>query len=84
MRVLGREDELAEVGRRLDDHRLVTVVGPGGIGKTALARAVAEVHGSTFELGAHHVDLTRVDSEESVGRALAAQLGFPSLTAILT
>lgn len=84
MRVLGREAELGEVGRRLDDHRLVTIVGPGGIGKTALARAVADVHGSTFEIGALHVDLTRVDSAESVGRVLAAQLGFPSLTALLT
>jgi predicted ATPase len=82
--MVGRQQELAEVGRRLDEHRLVTIVGPGGIGKTALARAVGEAYGETFELGTLYVDLTQVDSAESVGRALAAQMGFPSLTALLT
>ncbi|MGH3205212.1 MAG: ATP-binding protein [Streptosporangiaceae bacterium] len=38
---VGREDDVARVGRALDAHRLVTLVGPGGAGKTRLASEVA-------------------------------------------
>ncbi len=81
--LIGRERELEELVDRLEDHRLVTVVGPGGIGKTAIARAVAARQGPRFPLGAHFVDLTRVDDAEAVGGALAAQLGFPSFRALV-
>src|SRR5688500_13485416 len=39
--VIGRDELLAEVAEALTVSRLVTLVGPGGVGKTALARAVA-------------------------------------------
>ncbi|MEH3156801.1 MAG: BTAD domain-containing putative transcriptional regulator [Gordonia paraffinivorans] len=39
--LVGRDDEVADVGALVDDNRLVTVVGPGGMGKTRLAIAVA-------------------------------------------
>jgi predicted ATPase/DNA-binding SARP family transcriptional activator len=38
---IGREDEVARVGAALDSYRLVTLVGPGGAGKTRLATEVA-------------------------------------------
>ncbi|WP_246742147.1 AAA family ATPase [Actinomyces sp. HMT897] len=38
---LGRQDDVAAVGKALGTHRLVTVTGPGGVGKTTLAQAVA-------------------------------------------
>jgi len=38
---VGRQDEVANVRRLLADHRLVTLVGPGGVGKTRLALAAA-------------------------------------------
>src|ERR1700759_5290985 len=38
---IGRADELGAVGRALDSSRLVSVVGPGGVGKTRLAIAAA-------------------------------------------
>lgn len=83
MELFGRDRELAILIDRLGDHRLVTVVGPGGIGKTALARAAACRLGEAYPLGAHLVDLTLVDSPDAVGGALAAQLGFPSFATLL-
>ena len=40
--LIGRDRELAELETRTRTHRLVTIIGPGGVGKTALAMEVAE------------------------------------------
>ena len=81
--LIGREAELALVAERLRDRRLVTLIGPGGIGKTALARAAAATCGGEFGEGARTVDLTRVDSPEGVAESLAGQLGYRSFAAQL-
>jgi len=73
--IVGRESELADLTSRLRDRRLVTIAGPGGIGKTALSRAAAAIVGPGFDYGAVIVDLTRVDRSEGVAEAVAAQLG---------
>src|SRR5690606_10938034 len=83
MDLIGRESELALVTRRLHDRRLVTLVGPGGIGKTALGRAALARCGADFGEGARTVDLTRVDSAAGVRESLAAQLGYASYGALL-
>jgi MoxR-like ATPase len=41
-RMIGRHDAVAALVSRLSDQRLLTIVGPGGIGKTTIALAVAE------------------------------------------
>jgi predicted ATPase len=81
--LIGRERESAQLLDRLGSSRLVTVIGPGGVGKTALAQHVAAEAASRFELGVHTVDLTRVDSADAVGGAMAGQLGFVSFRALL-
>jgi non-specific serine/threonine protein kinase len=83
MQLIGREHELAAVVDRLASRRVVTVVGPGGIGKTSLAVAVADSVESRYPLGAHLIDLTRVTAPGAVGGAIADQLGFPSFTSLL-
>ncbi len=83
MELIGRQREVAEVATRLRDRRLVTVIGPAGIGKTALALSVAREVAARFELGAHVVDLTRVDSAQDAAGAIAAQLGFGTFDGLI-
>ena len=42
-RVVGRSDVIAKLGEQVLEHRFVTIVGAGGIGKTTVAAAVVEV-----------------------------------------
>ncbi len=73
---VGREDEVAALGQALREHRLVTVVGPGGIGKTRLALRVADDVHDRFADGAFFVDLVTVSEAAAVAPALAAVLGL--------
>jgi predicted ATPase len=82
--LVGRSRELADVEARTTEHRLVTIVGPGGVGKTALGRAAAGRLAGSFPAGVHHVDLTRTDDPSSVPGSLSAQLGFDSFDALLS
>jgi predicted ATPase len=83
VRLIGRDAELALVTDRLRDRRLVTLVGSGGIGKTALARAAVASCQGGFGEGSRVVDLTRVDSASCVHESVAAQLGYASFRALL-
>jgi predicted ATPase len=78
LELLGREREVDEVEQRLRTRRLVTIVGPGGIGKTALARVVLRSVG----IGGV-VDLTSIATDDAVPGAVASQLGHPSFDAML-
>jgi predicted ATPase len=55
--LVGRGREIEEVGRLLADHRLLTLSGPGGSGKTRLALAVAHEVAENYEDGAWFVEL---------------------------
>ena len=81
--LIGREAEVAHVAERLRDRRLVTLVGPGGIGKTTLARAVVARCQADFGEGARFVDITRAETTAAVRESLAAQLGYASFRALL-
>lgn len=81
--LIGRTRELDDVEARLRTARLVTVVGPGGVGKTTVAGAVAEQVAERFPQGVRQVDLTRVDDPAAVPGAIAAQLGFDSFEALV-
>lgn len=72
---IGRERELAEVGRLLVEERLVTLLGPGGIGKTRLALQVAAEHLDGFAGGTYFVDLAPVGDPQLVLATIAEALG---------
>ncbi|MCW6003572.1 AAA family ATPase [Micromonospora sp. CPCC 205371] len=73
-RFVGREAELAQLSAALTHHRLVTVVGPGGVGKTRLVREV--VHRRADRLTAHLVELAETSVPDEVPAAVAAVLGL--------
>jgi predicted ATPase len=83
MPLVAREGEMESVVGRLREHRLVTIVGPGGIGKTALARAAAEIVGPEFAYGALTADLTRVDDPASVKELIAGQFGVADFQSLI-
>lgn len=70
---LGRESDLRRVGELLQTGRLVTVTGPGGVGKTSLALEAARAAAERFGDGVGFVRLAGVtDSEQVPSAALAA------------
>jgi predicted ATPase/class 3 adenylate cyclase len=74
---VGREEEIAEVERLLDQARLLTLTGPGGSGKTRLALQVAAELLTRFQDGACFVDLSPVTDPTLVPAAVANALGVP-------
>ena len=73
---VGREHEVAALVEALDHQRLVTVVGPGGIGKTRLAIRVAHDVQEQYADGAVFVDLVVVTEPSSVAAAVASAIGL--------
>ncbi|WP_051179820.1 AfsR/SARP family transcriptional regulator [Nocardia concava] len=72
---VGRERELGEVGARLTRARLVTLVGPGGAGKTRLAVTLAGASGGRFPGGVGLAELAGVSDPADLPHAVAAGLG---------
>jgi predicted ATPase/DNA-binding SARP family transcriptional activator len=75
---IGREDELAELGRLLEDSscRLLTIVGPGGTGKTRLALRAAEEYVRATDHQAVFVSLAPVGSTELLVSTIGDALGL--------
>jgi predicted ATPase/DNA-binding winged helix-turn-helix (wHTH) protein len=74
--LIGRDAELAEVKSLLDAHRLVTLIGPGGIGKTRLALEVARRLLPQCPDGVWLVDLSALSDGSLVLTAVASVLGI--------
>lgn len=75
---VGRRPELAEIARLLADPdcRLLTLVGPGGIGKSRLALQAASAEAERYADGVYFVALDHLDSPECLVGAIAEALGF--------
>ncbi len=74
--LIGREEDLAEVSRLLDTSRLVTILAPGGTGKTRLGLQVAADHTSQYPQGVFIVSLADISLSEEIAQSIADTLGL--------
>ncbi|MGV9375871.1 BTAD domain-containing putative transcriptional regulator [Nonomuraea sp. NPDC003707] len=72
---IGREQELAQLAKALETGRLVTVVGPGGAGKTRLAAEVAERSADLAPDGVWLAELAPVTDPHDVANAVLTAIG---------
>src|SRR6516225_9002063 len=72
---VGRGRELTEVKRLLSTARVITLTGPGGIGKSRLALRAAHRLGRHFPDGVWLVELAELDSPDLLPYALAGLMG---------
>ncbi|NGO11177.1 AfsR/SARP family transcriptional regulator [Streptomyces sp. HC44] len=72
--LVGRDDAIADVRELLAGRRLVTLTGPGGVGKTRLALAVAEQLKGTFPDGEWLVELAGVGAGSGSGSGVGSDL----------
>ena len=90
-RMLGRDEDVLKLSASLTASRFVTIVGPGGVGKTTVAVAVAHHLASAFAGSVLFVDLGTITDPKLATTAVASMLGLsvqsddaiPSLVAYL-
>ncbi|MCG7207458.1 ATP-binding protein [Streptomyces arenae] len=73
---VGRRSEVAAIRGLLQSARLVTLTGPGGVGKTRLALEAADISAKTFPDGVWLVELAPVQDPAAVAGAIATALGM--------
>ena len=80
-RLIGRDQVLETLAQQLLEHRFVTIVGPGGVGKTSVALALAHALASSFDGDTCFFDVGSVVNSELLAGGLACALGVPTQTA---
>src|ERR1700756_1159833 len=75
-RMIGRDSVLSEVRDNLREERFVTLLGPGGIGKTTIAVAVGHAIAEEFGGEVYFVDLGSLADPNLVVRAIGTSLGL--------
>jgi predicted ATPase/DNA-binding winged helix-turn-helix (wHTH) protein len=75
-RIIGREGTVSALSAQLAQRRLLTIIGPGGIGKTTAAAAVAEAVRELFPDGVWFVGLASVPKSDLVASAVGAVIGI--------
>lgn len=79
-RILGREREISEVCDLVADNRLVTITGPGGIGKTRLSMEVAARSLGDFDDGVFMVELAPISDPALVMPTIGAVVGVDDVS----
>ena len=77
---IGREQQIAEIMKLLEEIRLLTLIGPGGTGKTRLSLKIAENVVDHFPNEVYFIDLTPVSERTMVVSAIAYALGIVETT----
>ena len=76
LRMVGRQDDVLTLSTELAASRFVTIVGPGGVGKTTVAAAVAHDLLEDFSGAVHFVELGALSDPGLVASSLALSLGL--------
>ena len=74
--LIGRDDDLAALGALLDAHRLITIVGAGGMGKTRLAERLLHERRGAYEQGVAWVELAGLSDHTLLAATIAGALGL--------
>ena len=74
--LVGRESEIAGLVERLRGHRLVTLTGPGGVGKTSMALTAASATTDDFPDGTWGVELVPVTAADDIARQSRQALAY--------
>jgi predicted ATPase len=74
---VGRRDELAQIAELLSDSRLVTIAGPGGVGKTRVALVAASRAAARYPDGPWVVELSGLRDPALLPNTVATVLGLP-------
>jgi predicted ATPase/DNA-binding SARP family transcriptional activator len=77
LQLIGRDGEMSDITSALAQHRAVTLVGPGGAGKTALAIAVGHQLSDHFGQHVHLARFATISDPADVALAVADALGVP-------
>lgn len=75
--MVGRADAIRAISSLLETRGIVTVLGPGGVGKTTTAVAVAHAELEAFAGAVHMLDLGQISEAQHLPAALASVLGLP-------
>jgi Mrp family chromosome partitioning ATPase len=75
-RIVGRDADILDITKQLSERRFVSVVGPGGMGKTTVAVAVAHALSADLDGDVCFVDLSLLTDALQVGASLASSLGL--------
>jgi hypothetical protein len=75
-RMVGRQDAVAAIEAKLAAQKFITIVGPGGIGKTKVAVAVAHEMRSIFHGRVRFVDVSTLGDASLVAPAVASSFGL--------
>ncbi|XXF09690.1 helix-turn-helix transcriptional regulator [Pseudomonas sp. D2-3] len=76
VRIEGRERLIDELTRRLPTRRHITLIGPGGVGKTTVALRVAQQQLGQFADGVRFADLATLDEPARLAATLASEIGI--------
>lgn len=78
--LFGRDPDIGAVGAHLQARSCLTIIGPGGIGKTSLALAVVQAQGQRYPDGVRVVDLASIADMACVPALLQTALGLDDST----